>query len=114
MTQEEKQEIKKIIELQISSLHTEILNMQNKLKPLKKDCSLDNIDHKILKQDQDIAIKRFEIAKKRLNSLKRSYSQVNNEEYGICQECEEEIDIQRLKLIPESQYCVTCLNELKC
>jgi len=113
MTKEEKEEIKKIIELQINSLQTEIHNIQNKLKPIKKDCSLDNIDHKILKQDQDIAIKRFEIAKKRLNSLQACYSQVDSEVYGICQECEEEIDIQRLKLIPQSQYCVACLNELE-
>jgi len=33
-------------------------------------------------------------------------------EYGVCQECDEEISLERLKLLPESTHCVECLNRL--
>ena len=64
------------------------------------------------KQDQNINIQRYEVAKVRLNRLKASYLTIDNKEYGVCQECEEDINIERLKLIPESKYCVACMNEL--
>ena len=112
MNQQEKQELKKIIEAEIKALSDEIENIQTALKPIKKDCSLDSIDHKMLKQDQNINIQRYEVAKARLNRLKAAYLNVDNKGYGVCQECEEDINIERLKLIPESKYCVSCMNEL--
>jgi len=112
MTQEEKEELKHIIQTEIAVLTDEIEAIQTSLRPIKKDCSLDSIDHKMLKQEQNINIQRYEVAKQRLNRLKAAYLNIDNKEYGICQECEEDIKIERLKLIPESKYCVSCMNEL--
>jgi len=112
MTQREKQELKSTIETEITMLTAEIANIQTMLKPIEKDCSLDSIDHKMLKQDQNVNIQRFEVAKIRLNKLKVAYLKVDSDEYGICKECEEDINIERLKLMPESEYCVACMNEL--
>ena len=50
MTQEEKQELKTIIQAEIKNLTDEIATIQTSLQPIKKDCSLDSIDHKMLKQ----------------------------------------------------------------
>ena len=112
MTPEEKQELKEILHSEIATLTAEIETIQTALKPIKKDCSLDSIDHKMLKQDQNVNIQRYEVAKVRLNRLKAAYLNIDSKEYGVCQECEEAINIERLKLIPESKYCVSCMNEL--
>ncbi len=112
MTQQEKEELKHIIQTEIAALTDEITTIQRALRPIKKDCSLDSIDHKMLKQEQNINIQRYEVAKQRLNRLKAAYLNIDNREYGVCQECEEDINIERLKLIPESKYCVSCMNEL--
>jgi len=112
MTQQQKQELKSIIQTQIAALTDEIKSIQNLLQPIKKDCALDNTAHQSLKQEQNINIQRYDIAKIRLNKLKAAYLRVGTDEYGICKECEEDINIARLKLIPESQYCITCMNEL--
>jgi len=50
MTQTQKQTLKSIIQNEILQLTADIEVIQNQLKPIKKDCSLDSIDHKILKQ----------------------------------------------------------------
>ena len=112
MTLEKKQELKKVIQTQIAELTDEIANIQTLLQPIKKDCSLDNAAHQSLKQDQNINIRKYEVAKIRLNKLKAAYLRVDTEEYGVCKECEEDINIGRLKLIPESEHCIACMNEL--
>ena len=112
MTIQEKKILKNIMTQEIDALTLELQNIEKSLKPIKKDCSLDSIDHKMLKQDQNVNIQRFEEAKKRLNRLKYALLRVDTEEYGVCKECEEDIALERLKLIPESQYCVSCMNEL--
>jgi len=48
--------------------------------------------------------------KKQLN--KHAYLKIDTPEYGVCKECEEEISLERLRLMPESVYCVECMNEL--
>jgi DnaK suppressor protein len=112
MKQLEKEKLKKNIQKEIDLLHEEIRNIEKQLSPIKKDCSLDNIAHASLKQDQNINIQRYEVAKKRLNSLKATLLRIDTKEYGICKECEEEINPARLELLPESQYCVRCMEEL--
>lgn len=112
MTQTQKQELKTIITQEINDLTGELESLKNDLKPIKKDCSLDSIDHKILKQDQNITIQRYESVKKRLSRLRATMMKIDTDQYGICKECEEEINIERLKLVPESQYCVECMYEL--
>jgi DnaK suppressor protein len=112
MTTQEKSELKKEIQNEIALLESEIIEIQKLLKPIKKDCSLDTTAHQSLKQEQNINIQRYEAAKKRLNRLKTAYLKIDTKEYGVCKECEEEISIERLKIIPESEYCVDCMNEL--
>jgi len=70
MTQEQKQELKNIIQTEIRELSNEIEKIEASLKPIKKDCSLDSIDHKMLKQQQNTSIQRYEVAQQRLHRLK--------------------------------------------
>jgi DnaK suppressor protein len=112
MTIDEKQAFKHIIEEQMDSLGGEIEKIKISLYPEKGKGPSDKVAHLHFKLDQSICIQRYEEATKRLNRLKNAYLKVDTPEYGICKECEEEIPMARLKLIPESLYCVACMNEL--
>ncbi len=113
MTQEQKDELKIKIKEYIEQVENDIEALKPKLYPLKKDCSIDKVEHKALKIEQSIAIQQFEEAKKRKNRLIFALHNIEtNPEYGLCQECEEEINFNRLLLMPESKYCVECQNEL--
>jgi len=112
MTIAQRQELKSIIESQIDTLSKELAVLKTQLKPVEKDCSLDNVYHEGRHQEQNIIFHRFEEYTKRYNRLIATLSRVEHEDYGICKECEEDISIERLKLIPESEYCISCMNEL--
>jgi len=112
MTKKERQHFRTIIEEQIETLSDEVTSIKKALYPERGDGPSDKVAHLSFKLDQSIHIQRHEEATKRLNRLKHAYLKVDTSEYGICQECEEEIAMARLELIPESVYCVDCMNEL--
>ena len=112
MTQSQKEELKESIKKQIKHIGKENEKLKPSLYPLKKDCSLDNIAHQALKQEQALAMQRLEENNMRLNRLRSTLMRIDNPNYGICEECEEKIPIERLKLIPESRLCIECINEL--
>ena len=111
MTQEEKAIMKNKIKLDILELQQQIKDLEKKISPIACDCSLDDLNREAMKEEQTLTLNLIEQKQQRialLNSLN-----VEDEEYGICQECDEDIPFQRLLLIPESKYCVSCLNEMQ-
>ena len=112
MTPAQKEQFKQIIEEQIENLGNEIEEIRSAIYPNKGEGTSDKVAHISFKQEQSIHFQRYEEATKRLNRLKHAYLTVDTPEYGICRECEEDIPLERLKLVPESIYCVSCMNEL--
>lgn len=112
MTTEEKLQFKQIIDKDIRTLSEEIEAIRAAIYPKKREGISDKVAHISFKQEQSIHFQRYEEANKRLGRLKQAYLKIDTPQYGICRECEEEIPLERLKLIPESLYCVECMNEL--
>jgi len=63
-------------------------------------------------QEQQVNEHALHEAEIRINKLKYALQKVDNEDYGICAECEEEIIFSRLILLPESTHCVACKQKL--
>lgn len=112
MTTIQKQQFKEIIGEQIQALGTEIEEIRAAIYPNKGEGTSDKVAHISFKQEQNIHFQRYEEASKRLNRLKHAYLKIDTPEYGICKECEEDIPLERLKLVPESLHCISCMNEL--
>ena len=43
-----------------------------------------------------------------INKIKRSLEDIENEEYGICEDCGREIAFKRLKARPVARRCIRC------
>lgn len=112
MTKVQKQHFKLAIDAQIQRLSKEIEILKMAVYPERGKGPSDKVAHIMFKQEQSIHLQRYTEATKRLNRLKHAYLKIDTAEYGICKECEEEIAIERLELMPESLYCVSCMNEL--
>ena len=41
-------------------------------------------------------------------SARDAMDKLQNNTYGLCEECGEEIDIKRLQVNPLARYCITC------
>ncbi len=51
--------------------------------------------------------------REKLIQVEEALYQIENGGYGVCKLCEARIPEARLKVIPFTQHCVTCLNELE-
>lgn len=112
MTQKERQEIKDKIYKDLQSGYKEIAALQEKTQPIAPDCSLGRVTRQEMIQEQEIYEHTLREAESRVKKLMSALQRVDTKEYGVCVECDEEIVIGRLLLLPESKYCVTCKEEL--
>ena len=46
-----------------------------------------------------------------LEKIDRSLEKINTNEFGLCDECAEEISIKRLEARPETNLCIRCKEE---
>jgi len=50
---------------------------------------------------------------KELNDIEKALKRMEGDGYGICTHCNKQIELERLKVRPESSSCVECKNRLK-
>ena len=43
-----------------------------------------------------------------INKIRQSLEDIENGEYGICEDCGEDISIERLKARPVTSFCIRC------
>ena len=108
----DKQELKSTIEAEIKRLTKEASEIKAKIYPSKEQDRCDKNAHLTQKLDQSVHFQRYNETIKRLNRLQNAILKINTKDYGICQECEEPIPLARLKIVPETIYCVKCMQEL--
>lgn len=53
----------------------------------------------------------IERAEYRLKAIAAAFSRVEEGRYGICEECGEEVPVERLKVLPFAAYCVDCQSK---
>ena len=112
MTEEEKLEIKAIIEENIQALQEQITTLQEKVKPISPDCSLGRLTRLEAMGEQHVNNKILDESKLRLSRLTNALLRVEKPMFGICIECEEPIGMGRMRIRPESVRCVECANTL--
>ena len=108
---EERVEIAASLQQQIGYLLKEIDATKESLKPVEVQCSQSDPQRAELMQNQEIIYKNFAIAENRYNSLLYAQKHLDDETYGLCQDCGDEIAVKRLSIMPETQYCIDCANE---
>ena len=57
------------------------------------------------------ALSQRELAK--INKIDIALSKIKNKQYGLCEECEEEISEKRLEINPYFTMCVDCAEKLE-
>lgn len=102
----------KILE-DINILKQEINDLEEKIKPISPENSLGRLTRLEAigeKSINEAMLLKCEIRLKKLLFVK---DRVDSENYGICNICEEEINLKRLKIVPESTVCIECATELE-
>lgn len=108
-----------LTEQQIEELRADLLNQQREFIVLLEDTakgtetvSLDQPIGRLSRMDamqqQSMAQANTRIARQRLAQVKAALMRYEQDEYGECVDCGEEIGFGRLKARPESPFCLEC------
>ena len=49
----------------------------------------------------------------RLLDIEKALEKIQKNKYGKCENCKKEIEIERLKIVPEAKLCIKCKNIVK-
>lgn len=80
----------------------------NELSGLREDCLLDEGDQSSANMEYIISEAIGTQQNKELEEIRHALKKFSLKTYGICEMCDEEIDIERLKVKPHAKYCIIC------
>ncbi len=72
----------------------------------------DELDATQLAAIREQAINDLDRESRLLQEVKAALARIQDGEYGICENCEEEIANKRLDAIPWARYCIRCQDEM--
>ena len=64
-------------------------------------------------RDRELGLLLSDREREKLHSIEEALLRIEEEEYGICEECEDEIPVGRLKVLPFARYCVRCKSDIE-
>ncbi len=70
----------------------------------------DPIDQAAAEHELDVALSVKLLAIEKLRRIEQALTSLHARSYGICSRCGQEIPSARLKVQPDSRYCVPCLT----
>lgn len=73
----------------------------------------DIYDQASSERDRELGLILGDREREKLHSIDEALLRIDEGEYGICEECEEEIPIGRLKAMPFARYCVRCKADME-
>lgn len=68
-------------------------------------------DSSMREYEQSLNITLAESAEKELERIREALKKIDNGSYGICENCQEPINIERLKILPYAKLCIKCERE---
>ena len=74
----------------------------------KIDSAMDSADLSSQDMDQGIDYSLLEMKYEQYKDIADAFRKLQNDSFGLCEECGEEIDIKRLEVNPLARYCIAC------
>lgn len=75
---------------------------------LRQSGATDELDFASISADEELEHSISAKQQQELREIDQSLKKIESGIYGICDMCEDDIDIERLKVKPHARYCITC------
>ena len=73
----------------------------------------DPTDRASMESNRNSVLRIRDRERKLIFKIEEALRRLDNGEYGICEECEEEIPLGRLKVLPFARHCVKCKSDIE-
>ena len=111
MNASERAEIQIYIKGQLQKVSEALIDYEKQLRPIAPECALGDLLRAEMMVKQEVLERAHSVLKRRNTALSSALKRLSEEAFGNCLICDEAISFERLKLIPESLYCIECAKE---
>lgn len=108
MTLEDRETLKNIIFNDIKQTQIEIEELRDKIKPISPENSLGRLTRLEAIGEKSVNEAMLLKCEQRLKKLLYVKDRVEEPTFGVCNICDEPINMDRLKIVPESTVCIEC------
>ncbi len=108
MKEAEKQKLLKTIQQQLRSVEEEITELEELTKPVEPDKSLGRLSRMDAINNKAINDSALREKKKMKQKLEKALERSEQESFGRCLKCGDEIPFGRLEYMPYTTRCVKC------
>lgn len=71
----------------------------------------DPTDRASLESDRNFELRIRDRERKLINKIQQALDRIDDGSFGLCESCEEEIGVERLRARPVTTLCIDCKNE---
>jgi DnaK suppressor protein len=111
MTSEEKVQLREAIERKIAESHQSISDLRQATQPMGLDSAIGRVSRMDYINNKAISEAELQKAEANLKALERWLSIYDTDQFGRCTRCGQEININRLLLMPASTRCINCAGK---
>lgn len=83
-------------------------NTSSEMNGLRDNCPRDEGDHASMERGNSVGNTIMNNQLEKLKAINRSLKRIENGTYGVCDSCDEYIQIERLKVKIFADYCISC------
>lgn len=112
ISDEERKQLRSLIEQEIQQLTLEGEELEARTGPVKPDRALGRISRMDAIQDASMHEAALLALETKVKALEGALSKIDDENFGLCTNCGNDILFARLQLVPESNFCVPCAEKL--
>ena len=112
MENNEKAKMKANIEEKLTAIKEDIVSYELLTKPVSPDNAIGRLTRMEAINSKSINESVLRKARDTRSQLERALAKIDNPDFGLCRECEEPIPTARLMVLPETDLCVQCAEDM--
>ena len=113
MKKTEKEKLARQIREKIETVRQDIVSYTERTQPVAPDDAIGRLTRMDAIGNKSINEAALREARNTLAKLERALKMIDRPGFGLCRECEEPIPLARLMIMPESDMCVACTEEME-
>ena len=113
MNEISKKEFLKHLDLELKNTRKIIGQLQEFTKPIAPNVNIGRLTRMEALNDKAIKENNLRTETIKLIKLEETFRKSEDDDFGMCISCKNEIPYQRLLVIPHTKVCVNCLSKLK-
>ncbi|NNC95128.1 MAG: TraR/DksA family transcriptional regulator [Chitinophagales bacterium] len=108
MKKEKKEELRILIEKEITKTREKIVEFKEMSKPVAPENAIGRVSRMDAINNKAVAEAALRNAENKLKQLIYMEQTVDDADFGKCAKCKADIPLKRIVLMPQSRFCVNC------